>query len=279
MKMLERFLNEKVNKYGKELDHDTKIAYEYDITQFMEYADKPESEITYNDISKWFGCYRKKYSTATMARKIMALKSYFRWLKAIGAINENPTEDFQTFTPQSKEKVPLSIIEINEMIKQSKNSRDKAIIETLAFTGMRISELIDMKLSDMDEDEVIIHGKGGKVRTIFLSEKVRSAIEDYIVDRKQADIDNIFISNNHTKMTERTINNLLKSLARRAGIERWETVSPHLFRATYASLLAEKNVPVPTIQKILGHTLISTTMIYIKTNQSQVKNAMCMDIC
>lgn len=276
--MLERFLNEKINRHGNRLDEDTKVAYRFDIGQFMEHVGKNESEITYNDISEWFGHYREQYSTATMSRKIMALKSYFKWLTAIGYISENPIENFQTFTPKSKEKVPLTVDEVNAIIRQGKNSRDKAIVQTLASTGIRVSELIDMKLSDLDSETVVIHGKGDKDRVISVSNKTRGFIKEYLKSRKDCDIDNIFVSNNGTEMKEKTINKTLKALAKRAGIEDWKAVSPHLFRCTYASLLAENNVPIPTVQKILGHSRIETTMRYIKTNNTQVVNAMNIDL-
>ena len=207
--MLERFLNEKVNKYGNRLDEDTKVAYKFDIGQFIEYIGKDESETTYNDVSEWFGHYREQYSTATMSRKIMALKSYFKWLKAIGYVKENPIDNFQTFTPKSKEKVPLTVDEVNAMIRQGKNTRDKAIVQTLASTGLRVSELINMKLSDLDSENIVIHGKGDKDRVISISEKTRGFINEYIKKtRKNSGINNIFVSNNGTEMKEKTINTL-----------------------------------------------------------------------
>ena len=94
-----------------------------------------------------------------------------------------------------------------------------------------------------------IKGKGNKTREIFLTKETIGAIEEYLTTRHNSNINNLFVSNQGTKMKEQPINNMLKTLARRGGITDYERVSPHLFRATYASLLAEKNIPVPTIQK------------------------------
>lgn len=278
MNYLERYFNEKINKNGELLDEDTRTAYEFDINQFLSYVNKPVESITLSDASAWFGHYRQQYATKSMSRKVMALKSYFKFLKNIGIIAENPMDNLQLFKAKSKEKIALTTDEINAMIRQSKNLRDKAIIEVLVSTGLRISELINLTLSDIQNEPITINGKGDKDRDIFLSQKAKDSIKEYLTIRPNVEIDNLFVSNQGTKMRETSINRTLKILAERAGIENPERVTPHLFRATCATLLSENNVPVPVIQKVLGHSSISTTMIYIKTSKSQIQNAMCMNL-
>ena len=133
MNNLKRFFNEKINKSGGLLDEDTRKAYEFDIRQCLEYLNKTEIEVTSGDISKWFGYFRNEYAPKSMFRKCMALKSYFKFLNQIGILDTNPTSKMQSFNAKpTKEKVALTINEINAMVKQAKNKRDKAIFVTLS---------------------------------------------------------------------------------------------------------------------------------------------------
>lgn len=278
MNYLERFFNEKINRQGEALSENTKINYDIDINQFLSYVGKDELNVNPSDVSSWFGAKRNEYELTSLARKVNALKSYFKFLLNIGVINSNPIDVLPSFKPKPNDKRALTSDELNAIIRQSKTPRDKAIIETLASTGMRVSELINLQLSDLENEQIVITGKGNKDRVVFLSSKAKSAIDEYLKTRKDTNINNVFINNNGRKMTEQTIRSTIQTLSRRAMIDDYNTISPHTFRRTYATLLANKNVPIPTIQKVLGHSSIETTMLYIKVDNTQIKDVMCMDL-
>ena len=278
MNYLERFFNEKINRQGETLSENTRINYESDINQFLTYVGKDELNITASDVSEWYGAKRNEYELTSLSRKVNALKSYFRFLLNIKIIESNPMDILPNFKPKAKDKRVLSKEELNAIIRQSKSSRDEAIIHTLASTGIRISELINLRLSDLDEESIVITGKGNKDREIFLSEKAKLSIKEYLTTRKDTDIDNLFINNNGKPMSEQTVRGTIKTLSKRAMIDNYDEISPHTFRRTFATLLANNGVPVPTIQKSLGHEDISTTMLYIKVDNTQVKKAMCMGL-
>lgn len=197
-------------------------------------------------------------------------------------IEYNPCQGLIRPKTKSKVKVPLEYKTIDILLENCKNTRDVAILTLLSQTGIRVSECIGLTLSqyqDMNDKHAIVlkHTKGDKERIITLNEKVIKAINDYLPNRKNSNCDNLFISNYGNPMSDSCLRKTWKTIARRSGKisnEKIQSMCNHLFRTSYATELGSQGTPVQVIQNILGHSDISTTLIYLKTDENIVLNTM-----
>lgn len=240
----------------------TANSYRKDIESMLDFVDKKVEDINEEDLVLWKESI-KCLSNATVSRRIGSVKRYFNFLYEHNFIVNNPTKFLKPPTVKNKEQTPLTPDEIKDMLNASKNPRDRAIFATLISTGMRISELINIKKDDIIDDNVKIIGKGGKQRLVHFNEQTMNYIKDYLRVRKNG-VDNLFVSDHRTAMNAQSINNTLKCIARRAGINNPSKVHNHLCRTTNATLALQHGVPVENIQICLGHANIGTTMRYAK---------------
>lgn len=255
----------------------TKIAYMSDLNSMLEFVNKPIQDITSVDILKWKKSMAND-SSATVARRLGTSKRFFFFLYANEYINTNPTKAIKLPRIANKEEDTLTRDELDALIKACKNSRDKAILSLMASTGIRVGELCNIMLGDIDSNNNIkILGKGNKWRIIHLNNKVADNINKYIKDRKKG-CGNLFVSNHGTPMTENTINHTLKTLARRAGVGK--NVHPHMLRHYTCTNWIENGVLVEQARLCLGHSNISTTLRYFeqRNKQSIVENVMNIDM-
>lgn len=176
----------------------------------------------------------------------------------------------------SKPTESLSIEQVNEMIDHGKNIRDKAIIAVLCSTGMRISELINVHLSDIIDNRILVKGKGNKYRWVYLNDKALNLTNSYIhtlreqiIKRKHLDTDILFISNQGTQMKSSVLNTTWKNIALRCGIN--INIHNHTFRHTMATSMINQGIPIESVQNILGHTDVSTTQIYAIKSIDQIQ--------
>ena len=247
----------------------TKKSYRKDIKCMLEYIKKPEEDITLSDLLDWVNWMNEKgNSSATIARRIGTAKRYFDFLVDIEILDKDPAKKLTAPRIVNKVEPTLTSEEIKSIIDCATNPRDKAIIATLASTGMRISELINIKLDDFDGNDVYIIGKGNKRRLIHINDKAMSYINDYLKVRKNG-IDNLFVSNNHTPMIPDNINRTLKRLANKAGIDK--NVHNHSLRHLWATSMLDNGVSLERIQLCMGHSDISVTTRYARIrNERQV---------
>lgn len=251
----------KVDLYVSTLNSDnTKKCYRRDIVAMLNFVGKAENNINVTDMLMWKESLSGQ-SSATIARKIAAVKMYFGFLHANKMIEDNPTTVLKTPKVHNKEKEPLEAEEVKELIGAAKNPRDRAIISLMCNTGLRISELVNIKLDDIKDSNIIVTGKGNKQRVVHMNATTEKYMHEYFRVRKDT-IDNLFVSNQGTKMSPRALNNTLKVCAKRAGIDK--NVHNHLMRTTAATLYLDNNVPIQNIQAMLGHEQIETTLRYAK---------------
>lgn len=273
MKNLEYFKQFMISEQSAE---NTINAYIIDVQKMLDLVGKEDCEITYLDLINWKNQIMDMAS-ATVSRKIIAVRKYFEFLFDADFIEKNPAEKLHTIKIENEEKMALTQEQIRAMIKVAKG-RDKAILLTLVSTAMRVSELIDLKLEDFYEDEITIIGKGNKARSIFLSPQTRKAIEDYLEIRKSG-CENLFVSNTGKPMDRKCISAMLKKIARKAGlIEEAEWITPHTMRRTRITHWSENGVPLASIMYSAGHNNIKTTMRYIKKSDDCIKNTMMMEV-
>ena len=240
----------------------TKKSYGKDLRYMLSYINKNENEITIADLLDWVNHMKENNnSTATVARRVGSAKRYFEFLVDMEFIDRNPAKKLKAPKIVNKVEPTITSDDVNSLINSATNPRDKAIVALLASTGMRISELINIKLSDFEGNDIHIVGKGSKRRMVHVNDKTMQYIKAYMIVRKGG-VDNLFVSNQHTKMNPDSVNRTLKKLANKAGIDK--NVHNHSLRHLWATCMLDNNVPLERIQLCMGHSDISVTTRYAK---------------
>ena len=281
LKNLEHFVQ--VLKIEKNHSSNTINSYLSDLKSFEKYLLKRKISFkkTINDtdvVKKYFRYLsRSKISPRSIKRKFSSLSSYFSYLIERKKIKKNPLNGI--YTPKLTKKLPtvLSVEEIKKIFKQSENNdnellglRDRCIIELLYSCGLRVSELCELKVNNIQFDLNVIRffGKGNKERIIPLTFYAKEWLEKYLYqsrqilsNRKLSDQKYVFLSNNGKRLTRAAIWQSIKKYVGAAGITK--TVSPHTFRHSFATHLVDGGANLVEIQKLLGHSDISTTEIYV----------------
>lgn len=247
------------------------------VQQMLDYINKPETEITYLDLLNWQSSI-SKYESATICLRLAAVRSYFNFLHMAKIIAENPAVGLETPKKVNKEKPYPDASMLRAMVDNARTPRDRAIILTMATTGLRVSELLsityDQYLDARENREVTIKGKGSKFRTVYLNDEVVEAIEAYLPRRKDDFSDKLFTSFRGGEIDSSNLCDTMKTTARRAGIPFWKDVCNHWLRAGFATTQAEAGTPVSDIQAAMGHSSLATTSIYIKHTQARINAAM-----
>ena len=281
LKNLEHFVQ--VLKIEKNYSSNTIVSYLSDLKSFEKYLLK--RKITFKQVAdkselvkKYFRYLsRSKISSSSIKRKFSSLSSYFSYLIDRRIIKRNPLNG--VYTPKLAKKLPtvLTVDEIKKIFKQSENTdnellglRDRCIIELLYSCGLRVSELCELKINNIQFDSNVIRffGKGNKERIIPLTFYAKEWMEKYLYqsrqilsNRKSSEQKYVFLSNNGKRLTRAAIWQSIKKYVNAAGITK--TVSPHTFRHSFATHLVDGGANLIEIQKLLGHSDISTTEIYV----------------
>lgn len=247
--------------------------YQRTVEKFFEIVHKPVTEVKTEDCRLFFYLRQtnSKMSKRSLENQRANLNAFFTWLTDNEYIPRNPCKAIKPFKYEEKQKKELSNMELEQLRKACRDDLDRAIIEVLYSTACRVSELVDIRLDDIDmtNGEVTIrHGKGDKSRTTYLNSRAILTIQDYIKDR---DYETTWLFENyrkpHEQLCPRTIERRTKDLEIRTGIK----LHPHKIRRTTATHLREKGMPIEEIQMLLGHEDINTTMIYTNVNNKSVK--------
>ncbi len=284
--------------------------YNYDIANFLKYikkqfkltdeADLKEIKINDMDISILkkinlqdihgyisYMAIDLKSSPATRARKISAIRVFFKYLTSKAKIIDvNPAQDLET--PKLGKRMPryLSLEESKKLLNVSQDDtdrnsvRDHAIITLFLNCGMRLSELVGINISNIDfsESRMTVIGKGNKERTIYLNKACMNALKDYLSIRPHDKVKNdsrdaLFLSERKERISNRAVQNIVKNELARAGLDTTK-YSVHKLRHTAATLMYQYgDVDIRALQELLGHESISTTEIYTHVNDERVRNA------
>ncbi|PDH47009.1 MAG: tyrosine recombinase XerD [Bacteroidetes bacterium MED-G13] len=265
------------------------MSYEHDLIKLTKFLDvnkkiKPlqlDSEI----IKEFIKHLSKDVSPSSQSRIISGIKSFYEYLLFEKLIKSNPLAEIEQ--PKTQRKLPdtLSIEEINLMvskIEKNKNEyyRNIAIIETIYGCGLRVSELIHLKLSDLhlDEDFLKVTGKGNKQRLVPISQINKKCIMNYLKKSRSKNkinptqTDTLFLNRRGKGLTRAMIFTIVKNLTKLAGIKK--NISPHTFRHSFATHLLENGADLKTIQQMLGHESITTTEIYTHLDNKALVNVM-----
>jgi integrase/recombinase XerD len=242
--------------------------------------------VQYSDLKEFLVWFNKNNKNArTQSRVLSGIRAYFKFLLIEGEITENPSSLIES--PKIGLKLPevLSIEEIDRMVdvidlSRSDGHRNKAIIETLYGCGLRVSELVGLKLTDIHYEDgyIIVTGKGSKQRLVPVSGKALKEIDLYKTDRNRLpvikDINILFLNRRGSRLTRVMIFTIIKDLAARAGIKK--NVSPHTFRHSFATHMIEAGADLRAVQEMLGHESILTTEIYTHIDRSYLRDTLMM---
>jgi len=258
-------------------------GYRRDISRFVSFQPKTSlNSVTPSDIREFLlSLHNQGLSSRSIARSLSSLKSFFKYLMEESLIRDNPVETLET--PKIWRKLPntLSLKEVESLLNQPDietplGLRDKAMLEVLYATGVRVSELISLELNDMNLEVGYIrsYGKGGKERVIPLGEVAQSYLKVYLEQGRPRLVKNrtlpaLFISRRKMPMTRQAFWKILKQYVLKANIS--VPVSPHTLRHAFATHLLERGANLRSVQQMLGHSDISTTQIYTHVVQERMR--------
>ena len=264
----------------KNSSHHTLRAYRADLEGFFDFLRvKKRKQVDQNAITLFMG-FLLKYGldARSVARKLSCIKSFFRFLKKTDVISENPAVIIKT--PKIKKHLPgfLSYAQVEKAM-QISNPRDRAIMEVLYSCGLRASELVNIKIADIDfnRDEVKVKGKGNKQRIVPIGKPAKNAVLDYLRVRRNPDkheatgldVPELFLNYRggslSTRSLQRIVRKYLVKLARAAG------TNPHILRHSFATHLLENGANLRAVQELLGHASLSTVQIYTHMTTKRLK--------
>lgn len=255
----------------KGLSKNTVSSYKNDISSFSSWCDKEHldrlkiTDLNLNNyISNLFSIGLK---SSSINRKISSIKHFYLFLLKKKVIKNSPADEITT--PKQEKYLPTSMSEdeVESLLGSPKSSikierRDKAMIEILYATGMRITELVNLKLTDIDFNRSVlkVFGKGSKERLVPYGEKAAEALRIYLEDRKKLDSKDVFLSNRGTRITRGAFWQRIKIYIKRENLK--SSISPHTLRHAFATHLLNRGADLRSVQILLGHSDLSTTQIY-----------------
>ena len=268
--LIESFLDSLYIEKG--LSQNTVQSYKNDITSFALWVDEsinlPLVRISKIDINKYIAqLFKNGLKSSSVNRKISTIKSFFIFLLKKKHILVSPVEDIEMIKQEKYLPISMSEKEV-ELLLESPNLdsfigiRDRAMIEMLYATGMRVSELINVKITDIDHNRLVVKvmGKGSKERLIPYGEVASDYLNLYLKNRKEINSNEIFLSNRGKKITRSAFWNRIKLYLKKENLK--ESISPHTLRHAFATHLLNRGADLRSVQILLGHSDLSTTQIY-----------------
>ena len=257
-------------------------SYKNDLVKFYDYVNKDIKKVTKNDIENYIKyLHKENYNEHSINRSLSCIKSLYKFLLIEKIITTDIAKDIEA--PKNKKSLPkvLSEEDINLLLDIKLNTpfsyRNKAMLEMMYATGMRVSELINVKVFDIDfeSDLVRIKGKGSKERVVPLGDYAIYYIKKYYEEYRgffliKGESDYLFLNNHGTSITRQGFFKMIKNLAEEQGIKK--DFSPHTLRHSFATHLLAHGADLRSIQEMLGHSDISTTQIYTNLSFNEVKD-------
>jgi len=261
----------------------TQSAYLRDLKFFLEFCLKEEIdflEIDTVDVRSYFASLaeEKALDKKTQTRKLSSLRTFYRCLFQREMVPSNPILSVRF--PRTKKRLPRNFQpgETEELLEYSSEQispilerRDKAILEVLYSTGMRVFELVNARMEDLSADLSVIKvlGKRRKERFVYLGEEAKKALQGYLEVRSNGGDSEIFLNQRGKKLTTRGVRYILNERRRRMGFQK--KVTPHKFRHTFATDLLDAGADIRAVQELLGHNSLSSTQVYLSVSKEKIK--------
>lgn len=258
--------------------------YSREIYNMLDFLGKRLEDITAMDLRYYYAVMRERrgIQMSTMQTRIHYLSSFWDFLTLEKLVPDNPVRRIGGLKVETTVKKPFGPEELEALRLHCDRSRDRALVEFLLATGLRVSELCKLNVEDIDfyRMEFYVRGKGGKERLCLLDDVAKFHLKRYLRDRMRRERMSeddlrrqpLFVSAKapHTRMTIAGVQYLLKELGRKAAVE---NVHPHRFRRTFACDMISRGMPVEQLMVLMGHSKIETTMIYVTVKTSSVREA------
>lgn len=286
---MDAFLKEYLGllKLEKNLSENSIESYRSDLQKFLNFVSKNNiddpAEIGSDLISKFFHEQKKEgLSASSSARYLSSIRGFFNYLYSNEYIKEDPTEKISSAKRSRKLPEVLSVHEIEKILEEPDTNdklglRDKAILELLYSSGLRVTELIELKISDLFLDDEIIRvlGKGSKQRLVPVGSSAIKWLEKYLTEarplimKKIRSKNYVFLNSRGSKLSRMGVWKLVEKYSKQSGVDK--EVHPHTFRHSFATHLLEGGASLRAVQEMLGHSDISTTQIYTHIDREYIK--------
>lgn len=252
--------------------------YKQILKLFFLQVNKSVRDVTADDIRYYlaFCEINKGKSKVTLDNELRVLKSFYKYLTNEELIDKNPAIKISSIKKPKIKKKPFTEREVEKIRKAACNSdlfgsstlRNTMIIEVLLSTGCRISELAGIKLTDINEDKILVHGKGAKDRYVYLSTVALMAVEEYLKSRTDDCPFLVYEPRGEKGMQQGGIGRLIRQIGEKAGVENCHA---HRFRRTCATMALNKGMPMEQVSKMLGHETLDTTQIYAESTEENLR--------
>ncbi len=262
----------------KNYSHFTLSSYLEDIYYLNSYCNKDLLLLDENDIRKFINyLYKSKKSSTTISRHISTYKTFYKFLYKNNLILKKDYPLSKITYPKKEKKLPkfLYYNELLEIIKESSKDkdgiRDRLIIEMLYATGVRISELVNIKLSNIDfkNKKIIVLGKGNKERVVYYGEYAEEVLLEYLNVHIRKDNEYLFLNNRGLQISENGVRYIINNIMKRLSIK--THVTPHVLRHTFATDMLNNGCDIKIVQELLGHASLRSTEIYTHVTNERIK--------
>jgi len=275
----------------KGYSNNTLAAYQNDLNQFFVFLQKLPPDQRPRDwgnvtrdhiVSYILEMKEREYASSTVARKVAAVKSFFKFLESSGQIKINPAKDMET--PRAEKHLPATISteDVDRLLAAPAGNtpaaqRDRAMLELLYATGLRVSELVALDVSNVDLDEGTVRcmGKGKKERILPIYDRAREALAAYVNEGRpkllgeHSNEDALFLNRRGTRLTRQGLWLIIKRYVEEVGIQ--DNVTPHTLRHSFATHMLSGGADLRAVQQMLGHANISTTQIYTQVTPDRMR--------
>lgn len=271
----------------KKYSEHTEINYEIDLNKYEIYLKNNKLnylKVEYKDISNYVMYLKKSnYKPKSINRNISTLKSFYNYLVRIKKIKNNPFDLIKGMKEEKRLPNYFKYEEFTTMINSLKedtplNNRNRLILELLLATGVRVSELVNIKINDINltEREIKVSGKGSKERIVFYGNHAGTILNKYLKeDRlellKNKSSDNLLLNNLGGNLTDRGVRGIIDKIIKDSGLI--TKVSPHTFRHSFATMLLNEGASIKTVKELLGHVNINTTSIYTHLTNEELRRS------
>ena len=270
----------------KKKSENTVLSYKRDLAKLCDFLNKQGisdvSKVTETNLNSYvLHLEKEQFAPATISRNIASIKAFYHYLYKKGKVNEDVSENLKA--PKLEKKMPeiMSMQEVNRLLEQPlgktpKEIRDKAMLELLYATGIRVSELISLKLSDVNmQMSFILCRDANKERVIPFGNQARSALMQYLEHAREELVteegcEQLFVNCSGQPMSRQGFWKLIKYYAQKAGIT--ADITPHTLRHSFAAHLVENGADLRSVQEMLGHSALSTTQIYATMNHNHIRD-------
>ena len=277
LEIINKFINYIKNKNYSD---NTLTSYINDLYYFSLFVKKDLDKVKYDDVRdylEYLNLPNNKKKSTTVRRTISSLKSFYKFLYLNGYMLKKDYPMSKIFSPKVEKKLPHFIYYndlleiIHESTKDKDGVRDRLIIEMLYATGVRVSELVNMKISDIDfnNKRIIVHGKGNKERIVYYGEYAEEVLKEYLETHYRKDNQHVFLNSKGEQITDRGIRYIIDNIMDKLSVK--VHVTPHVLRHTFATDMLNNGCDIKVVQELLGHSSLKATEIYTHVTNERLK--------